>query len=128
MRYVFDTEVVLRFYLGERGAERVRELLERIEEGKAEGYMSLVNLTEFYYILHRKSPEIAEEKLNNLMAFGIKQVDIKESWKIAARIKAEKGIPLGDAFAAAAAISLNATLLAGEDSDFSGLDIKIERI
>lgn len=128
MRYVFDTEVILKFYLEEEGAERVKELLEKVEEGEVEGYMSLINLTEFYYILYRKSSEIAEEKLNNLLAFGIKQVDIKDSWKIAAKIKAEMGIPLGDAFAAATAISLDATLLAGEDSDFSGLKIKIERV
>ncbi|NOZ58863.1 MAG: hypothetical protein GXO66_04725 [Euryarchaeota archaeon] len=75
MRYVFDTEVELRFYLGKEGA------------GGHQG------------------------ELGNCC-----------------QNKAEKGMHLGAASAAAAAMSLNATLLAGEDSDFSGLDIKIERI
>jgi len=66
--------------------------------------------------------------VNNLLSFGIKPVDIKDIWKTAAKIKAENNIPLGDAFAAATALTFDAVLLAGRDSDFADLGIKIERI
>lgn len=128
MKFVFDTEVILKFYLGEEGAEKVGKYLENVASRYDSGYISYVNLAEFYYILYRKSNRIAEEKMNNLLSFGIKPVDVKESWKTAAKIKAEEGIPLGDAFAAATALTLEAVLLVGRDSDFADLGIKIERI
>jgi predicted nucleic acid-binding protein len=128
LRYVFDTEVILKFYLGEEGAKKVKDRLAMIVNGEDEGYVNLVNLTEFYYILHRKSPRVAEEKLSNLMAFGLKPVNVKGNWKTAAKIKAGKGMPLGDAFAAATALTLDATLLAGHNTDFTGLNIKLERV
>ncbi len=128
MRYVFDTEVILKFYLREEGAEVVKKRLQKIADERDEGYMNLVNFAEFYYIVYRKSPSAAEEKLNTLINFGIKPMDVEENWKIAAKIRAEKGVPLGDAFAAATAINLDAVLLAGEDNDFADLRIKVERI
>jgi len=128
LRIVFDTEVILKFYLGERGADKVKRYIEEVAEGSYEGYVNRVNLAEFYYILYRKSRDIAEEKLNNLISFGIKPVDVKDNWKTAAEIKGKRGIPLGDAFAAATAVNLDAVLLAGRDSDFEGLDIRIERV
>ncbi len=128
MRFVFDTEVILKFYLGEEGAEKVKACLEKVANGEDEGYINYVNLAEFYYIVYRRSQDMAEAKLNNLISFGIKPVEVKENWKVAAKIKAEKGLPLGDAFAAATALSLNAFLLAGEDSDFAGHGIKIKRV
>lgn len=128
MKFVFDTEVILKFYLGEKGADKVSEHLEKVAGGEDEGYMNYVNLAEFYYILYRKNQEAAEEKLNNLISFGVKTIDVKDNWKMAAKIKAEKSIPLGDAFAAATALSLGALLLAGGDSDFEDLNIKIGRV
>lgn len=128
MKFVFDTEVILKFYLGEEGAEKVGKYLENVASGYDSGYLSYVNLAEFYYILYRKSHKIAEEKVNNLLSFNIKPVDVKDIWKTAAKIKAENSIPLGDAFAAATALSMNAVLLAGRDSDFRRLKIKVERV
>lgn len=103
-------------------------MLKSVKSGFDEGYMSLINLTEFYYILYRKSPKVAEEKLKNLLSFGIKPVDVKNTWKKSAEIKAEHGIPLADCFAAATALKLKATLVIGEDGDFKGLKIKMEKI
>jgi len=128
LKFVFDTEVILKFYLGEEGAEKVGNHLEKVASGYDSGYISYVNLAEFYYILCRKSQKIAEEKVNNLLSFGIKPVDIKDIWKTAAKIKAENNIPLGDAFAAATALTFDAVLVAGRDSHFAELGIKIGRV
>ncbi len=130
MRLVFDTEVILKFYLGEDGAEVVKDYLAKVSSGEAEGFMNVLNLAELYYILYRKSEAIAEEKLTNLEHFGIKQVDIKGDslWKEAARIKAGEGMSLPDAFAVATARELKAKLLIGDDAEFEGLEGDVVRI
>ncbi len=130
MKYVFDTETILKFYLGEDGAQKVLELLKSVQNKKVKGYISVINLTEFYYILYRKSPEIAEQKVENLLSFGLVPSEIKDDdlWKEAGKIIAIHNIPLADAFAAATANHLKATLVAGKDADFEGVDVDIIRV
>ena len=130
MKYVFDTEAILKFYLGEDGASKVVELLERIQDKKEMGYICIINLTEFYYILYRKSPVIANQKVENLLSFGLVPCEIKNDdlWREAGKLKATHNIPLADAFAAATANHLKATLVAGKDADFEGVKVDIKRI
>ncbi len=130
MKYVFDTEAILKFYLGEDGAPKVLKLLEHVQEKKAKGYISVINLTEFYYILYRKSPEIAKQKVENLLSFGLVPSEIKDDdlWREAGKLKALHNIPLADAFAAATANHLKATLVAGKDADFEEVDVDIMRV
>ncbi len=130
MKYVFDTEAILNFYLGEDGAPKVLELLERVQDKKVKGYVSVINLTEFYYILYRKSPDIAKQKVENLLSFGLVPSEIKDDdlWREAGKLKALHNIPLADAFAAATANHLKAVLVAGKDADFEGVDVDIMRV
>ena len=130
MRYVFDTEAILKFYLGEDGAPKVLELLKRVQDKKDKGYVSVINLTEFYYILYRKNPEIAKQKVENLLSFGLVPSEVKDDdlWREAGKLKALHNIPLADAFAAATANHLKATLVAGKDADFEGVDVDIMRV
>jgi len=52
-----------------------------------------------------------------------------ELWKKAALIKVENAVSLGDAFAAATAISLNVSLVTGADVEFSKIrNLKLERV
>ncbi len=130
MKYVFDTEAILKFYLGEDGAPKVLDLLERVQNKKVKGYVSVINLTEFYYILYRKSPEIAKQKVENLLSFGLVPSEIKDDdlWREAGKLKALHNIPLADAFAAATANHIKAVIVAGKDADFEGVDVDIMRV
>ncbi|HLB71417.1 MAG: PIN domain-containing protein [Candidatus Methanoperedens sp.] len=130
MKYVFDTEAILKFYLGEDGAAKVLELLRHVQNRKVKGYISIINLTEFYYILYSKSPRIAEQTVENLLSFGLSPHEIKDNdlWREAGKLKAHHNIPLADAFAAATANHLKATLVAGKDADFEGIEVDIMRI
>ncbi|NJD54117.1 MAG: type II toxin-antitoxin system VapC family toxin [Candidatus Methanoperedens sp.] len=130
MKYVFDTEVLLKFYLDEDGAQKILELFKSVQDKKIKGYISVINLTEFYYILYRKSPEIARQKVDNLLSFGLILSEIKddELWREAGKLKAIHNIPLADAFAAATANHLKATLVAGKDADFEGVDVEMVRV
>jgi predicted nucleic acid-binding protein len=126
----FDSEAILAFYLGEEGAEVVRDSLEKVQSGAAEGYINVLNLTEIYYILCRVDPKLAEEKQKNLRLYGLKVVPIEDDglWREAARIKSKHSLSLADAFAAATAETLKSKLIVGSDEEFKELNIQLLRI
>ena len=108
---VFDSQSLLKLYLGETGADEVVRLLREVEQGRLDGWINVVNLAEIYYILHRKSREVAEEKKESLRSYGVKVVPVNAVsplWKRAASLKAEHSMSLADAFAAATALELSA--------------------
>lgn len=129
-KIIFDSEALLAFYLGEKGADRVRTHLDRVQGGEAEGLLNIINLTELYYIIFRKNPRVAEEKEANLRAFGVKIVPVLDErlWKEAARIKGRHPLSLADAFAVATARIEKAKLLTGRDEELEGLGIELLRI
>lgn len=130
MSVVFDTEALLAFYLGEPGGREVENRLSKVAGGEVKGYLNIITLTELYYILHRKSPSLAEEKEQNLRGYGLKIVPVDDDslWKEAAKMKSKGALSLADALAAATAKMMKASLLTGRDEEFQGLDISIERI
>ena len=129
-RLTFDSEAILAFYLGEEGAEVVRDSLEKVQSGAAEGYINVLNLTEIYYILCRVDPALAEEKQRNLRLYGLKIVPVEDDglWREAARIKSKHSLSLADAFAAATAKILKSTLMVGSDKEFRELNIQLLKI
>jgi len=129
-RLTFDSEAILAFFLGEAGAELVRDNLEKVQKGETEGYINILNLAEIYYILSRVSPTLAEEKQRNLRLYGLKIVPIEDDglWRKAAKIKSIYSLSLADAFAAATAESLKTALVVGSNKEFSDLNIQLLRI
>jgi predicted nucleic acid-binding protein len=127
---VFDTEPLLSFYRGEPGDTEVELLLNQVIEGSVQAYINIVNLTELYYILHRYSPEAAEEKTRNLRAYGIKVVPLEDDtlWKLAAEMKSSHPMSLADAYSAATAQVTGSKLIIGRDQKFDGLSIDTMRI
>jgi len=127
---VFDTEALLIFYLGEDGADIVEDLFQKIQNKEMRGFLNIVNLTEFYYILYRKKPAIAEEKVRNLKAYGIEIVPLTDDgiWREAGKIKGEHAISLADAFAVATAIVKRDKLVVGRDEDFEKVNIPLIRV
>jgi predicted nucleic acid-binding protein len=127
---VFDTEALLAFYLGEPEGKDVEIRLTKIMKGEMKGYLNIVNLTELYYILYRRSPSLAEEKERNLRGYGVKIVPISDNglWKEAAKMKGKHTLSIADAFAAATAKMEKTKLLTGRDAEFQDVDISIEQI
>jgi predicted nucleic acid-binding protein len=105
-------------------------LLNQIIDGSLKAHINIVNLTEFYYILHRYNPEAAEEKTRNLRAYGINvvPVDDNSTWRIAAQTKSNHPMSLADAYAVATAKVTNSKLVIGKDPEFEGIDIEIIRV
>ena len=126
----FDSEAILAFFLGEAGAELVRDNLERVQKKEIEGYINILNLTEIYYILSRVSPKLAEEKQRNLRLYGLKVVPINDNglWREAAKIKSDHAMSIADAFAVATAQNLKTKLMVGSDKEFNNLSVELLRI
>ncbi len=129
-RLTFDSEAILAFFLGEVGAELVRDNLEKVQNGEIEGYINILNLTEIYYILSRVSPKIAEEKQRNLRLYGLKIVPINDDglWRAAAKIKCDHAMSIADAFAVATAETLKTKLVVGSDKEFNNLNVELLKI
>jgi predicted nucleic acid-binding protein len=127
---VFDTEALLIFYLGEEGAGVMEDLLRRIQNNETKGFLNIVNLTEFYYILCRRKPAIAEEKVRNLRAYGMEIVPLMDNaiWREAGKIKGEHAISLADAFAVATAIAKKDKLVVGRDEDFKKVNVPLIKV
>ena len=126
----FDSEAILAFFLGEAGAELVRDSLEKVQKKEIDGYINILNLTEIYYILSRVSPKLAEEKQRNLRLYGLKIVAISDNglWREAAKLKCDHCMSLADAFAVATAQNLKTKLIVGSDKEFNNLNVELLRI
>ena len=126
----FDSEPILAFFLGEAGGDEVIDILEKIENGEAQGYINIINLTEVQYILSRISPKIAEEKQRILRIYGLKVVPIEDNgiWREAAQIKCNHSMSLADAFAVATAKNLKTKLVVSTDKEFKNLDVELLKI
>jgi predicted nucleic acid-binding protein len=126
----FDTEPLVGFFFGEARAKPVIELLEKIQQGDVEGYISIVNLTEVYYAIARKDRKSADEKIRLLCVFGLKVVSAEENevWREAALIKNKYALSLGDSFAVATAQALKAKLVVGSDKALNELPVELLKI
>jgi predicted nucleic acid-binding protein len=125
-KYTFDSEPILAFYLGEEGGKIVRDLLERVQSGEVGGCINVINLAEVYYILSRRSLDLAEEKQKNLRTYGLRIIPVEDDglWREASLIKAKHSLSLADAFAVATAKAYKSKLVIGSDREFRKLDIQ----
>lgn len=116
-RYVFDSWALLAWLGGEEPADaKVQSLLDAATTGRAELWMSIINLGEVYYATARKSGiEKAREDRKSLLQSPIRFVEVDDDlvWE-AAEIKAAHALAYADAFAAALTVRLKAVLVTGD--------------
>lgn len=123
MRLVLDAWAILALVQREEPARsRVRGILDEAEQGHHELFMSLINLGEvFYRIGQMRGEEAARETVEELRSLPITVLSVDEDAVFsAARLKIAHRLSYADAFAIAAAIAKNATLLTG-DPEIRGL-------
>lgn len=132
--YVLDTEPLIAFLYREPGHESVRDIIEAVATGEADGLLASVNASELLYLIARIEGEdgsptpdslrTADRDLRSLTRLGI---DIEHApWSLAGEVKATGSISLADAYAVALAASRSATLVVGGDGDFDSLPVDIE--
>ena len=125
-RYVLDSYAMIAYFEDEPGADRVAQILRQLVQGKAKGYMSVVNWGEVYYnIMREEGVTDAEKVILQLDRFPIQIVDVNKDLAYeAAKLKGKYRIAYADCLAAALSMQLNATLVTG-DPEFKKLKERI---
>jgi predicted nucleic acid-binding protein len=124
---VLDAYALMAFFEDEPGADAVRNLILKSEEGGVNLLMSVVNLGEVWYSIARtNSPEVADQYINEIKGMAIEIVDA--DWTLthqAAAFKINGGISYSDCFAAALVKTKKAELVTG-DKEFKSLEGEIK--
>ena len=119
---VFDTSAFLTLTGEEPGADTVQKFITDALAGEKDLHASFVSLTEIEYITRQKEGEkIARERLADLKALPIQWHHSDDALcGEAAKLKAAHKISFADAFVAATALRIQATLV-HKDPEFDAL-------
>ena len=126
-KYVLDSFAILAYSGGERGYDKVVDLLERALSNEVSLSICVVNWGECCYITLQEG---GDDFLNKLVArlkdYPIEMVDADEELTLpAARYKAFHKMSFADAYAAALAAARGAVLVTG-DEEFRSLEKEIK--
>jgi predicted nucleic acid-binding protein len=120
---ILDSYAVLAFLEDEPGADAVRNLILKAEEGGIELAMSVVNLGEVWYAIARTTnAETADRYIQEIQGMAIEVVDV--NWALmrqAAAYKAKGKISYADCFVAALAQDRDGEIVTG-DKEFQMLE------
>ena len=119
---IFDSFALIAHFRKESGSEQISNLLSEIAIGEKEGFISVINIGEIYYMLYRKAgEEIAEKSLRIIKTLPLKIVDADFTATYqASRLKSKFRISFADAFAASLTMEKRGTLVTG-DPEFKNL-------
>ena len=125
-RYVLDSYAMIAYFEDEPGADRVSQVLRQLVDGKARGFMSVVNWGEVYYnTMREQGVAEAEKVILQLDKFPIQLVEAdKDLAYEAAKLKGKYRIAYADCFAVALSGKLNASLITG-DREFKKLKERV---
>lgn len=115
MKYVMDTGVLSLFYLGD---ERVKPYFGQVQSGRAEGYVSSVNLAEFYYkVCQKLGKETATVRFHQTRTI-LEVVETDGELAMTAGLSKcrHAHLSLADTFAAAVTEKLGGTLLTTDEA------------
>lgn len=115
-RYVLDSFALLAHLGDEAGAARVRAVLKAASLGRAQVFVSAINLGELVYITERERGLVeAQMALNAVEQLPVQILEAtRERVLAAAHIKANHALSYADAFVVAAAQEMGATILTGD--------------
>lgn len=115
-KYVFDSYALIAFFEQETGADIVEKALKEISTNKAQGWLTIINWGEIYYITFRSYGEAkAKETLEWIESTSLILIEADKllTWE-AAKLKAKYSIAYADCFALALAKQKEAELLTGD--------------
>ncbi len=124
--YVLDSFAMIAYFEDEPGADLVADILREILNGKAKGFMSVINWGEIYYnTMREQGTEAAEKVLQQFDKYPIQLIPADRAiTHEAAKLKGRFRIAYADCFAVALALRTNAPLVTG-DPDFRRMEDKV---
>ena len=124
------TFALIALLAGEKGAEKVRDIIQDAIDGKVTVKINQINLLEVYYhIINIYDQNKANEMLETIRNFPIEVIIGLENntFNEAGRIKSKYKIPLGDSIVVAECIIRKGTLVTSDHSDLEKME-KAEKI
>jgi predicted nucleic acid-binding protein len=124
--YIFDACSLIALFKREKGAEKIKILLDEVTTGQSVIYMNTVNLIEInYFFIRILGKDKSNLILEQVYAMPINFIDTIDTiiFSEASRLKAQYAIPIGDAIGLATAIKMNGTFVTSDHGDF----IEIEK-
>ena len=119
--YVLDANALVRYFLNQNGAARIRELLIQADERRVSLSMSIVNLAETLYVTARYLPlEDAQRNIHRLASLVEFVPSDADRALAAGTLRHRYKLGLADCFAAELAMSTGATLVTA-DPEFARL-------
>ncbi|MBN1147560.1 MAG: type II toxin-antitoxin system VapC family toxin [Anaerolineales bacterium] len=121
--YVLDSYALLAYLNAEPGQAQVQAMLAQAQEGKAQIYLCLINLSEVLYLTERRRGlSHAQRVLALVESLPLQVLDVTRDLVLdAAHIKAQAAISYADAFVAAVAQREEAIVLTG-DPEFKSVE------
>jgi ribonuclease VapC len=115
-RYVLDSYAMIVYFEDEPGADRVAKVLRQLVQGKAKGFMSVVNWGEVYYnTMREQGIAEAEKVILQLDKFPIQMVEVNKDLAYeAVKLKGKYRIAYAGCFAVALSVKLKASLVTGD--------------
>jgi predicted nucleic acid-binding protein len=126
-RYVLDACAIHYYLAGDSQGHRAKKLFHSAVSGEACLFISAVNWSEVIYPAYQKGGPVQAQSLQTYMdtfPLIVQPADLSIGLR-AARFKGIHGLTLADAFAAATAHHLNATLVTS-DKSFRSVESQIE--
>lgn len=119
--YILDANALVRLFRNAAGAETVDELVRQAKSGRANLNISVVNLTEVFYILARYFGQERALQCVDKSRRVVEPIAVDEQIAIdTAMLRIRYKLGLADCFAAELAIRMGATLVTA-DPDFAKL-------
>lgn len=114
--YVLDSYAIVAYQFGEKGKDKIEEILLAASSGNVKLYLNLINFGEVYYIIHRnKNETIASKAIAMVKRWPLEIIIPDEKLTlVAARVKAKYPLSYADAFAISTAIKMNAMVITGD--------------
>jgi len=124
-RLLFDTHAFLAFFNREAGSETIRNFIDAIQNGDAEGFVATITLTELSYIYSRKQDEASGNlRVMQILHSKLNVISLNADIALRAGTLKRPGISIADAIIAASALSVDATVVTN-DSHFSQMGIEV---
>lgn len=124
-KLLFDTQAFLAFFNREDGSETIRNHMDAIQNGDAEGFVATITLTELAYIYSRKLDEASGTlRVMQIQHSKMNLIPLSAEIAVDAGTIKRPGISVADAIIAASARSVGA-LVVTNDPHFSEMGVEV---
>ncbi|MBN1165580.1 MAG: type II toxin-antitoxin system VapC family toxin [Methanospirillaceae archaeon] len=112
---LFDTHALMTLWNNDPGAEIIQNLLKKVDDSMIQGCISVISLTEVYYLTCRVlGNDNARSLTEKILCSSLRIIPVSSEIAIVAGMIKQKEISLADTIIVASAKQVNATVISGD--------------